>query len=91
MDSPFTGWKWSLFMDFKNLMLSCQRGDPCPILFKFELLINLSTFNSSQSYFVNHNNSDSCILYDSHLPPNGLGIEDVACWASHSEITQGTT
>ena len=73
MDSPFMG-SWGgngcLFMDIKDLMSSsCQRGDPCPVLLKFELLINLSTFNSNQSPSVNCNNLDSCILCDNHLSP----------------------
>ena len=85
---PSRGGNGHLFMDFRDPMSSsCQRGDPCPVLFKFELLINLSAFNSSQSLFVNYNNSDSYILCDDHFSPNGLKIQDVTCFACHSEIT----
>jgi hypothetical protein len=92
VDSPFLGWQRSLFMDFRNLMTpSHQRGDPCPTLLKFELLINLSTFNSSQFPFVNHNSSDSYILCDHYLPPHGLEIQDATCRPCHGEITQGKT
>jgi hypothetical protein len=70
---------------------SRQQGDPCPALLEFELLINLSAFNSSQFPFVNHNNSDSYILSDDYSPPNGLGIQYATCWPCHGKITQGTT
>jgi hypothetical protein len=70
------------------MSLSCQRGDPCPVLLKFEL----SAFNLSLSSSVNYNNSNSCILYNGHLSStNGLGIQDAACRAGHSETIQGTT
>jgi hypothetical protein len=38
-----------LFMDFRDpISSSCQQGDPCSVLYKFELLINLSAVNSSR-------------------------------------------
>jgi len=37
---PSQGGNCRLFMDFRDPMSSsCQRGDPCPVLFKFKLLI----------------------------------------------------
>jgi hypothetical protein len=77
---PSRGDNDCLFMSFGNQMsLSCQLGDFCPVLPKFELLINLLAFNSNNFPFVNYNNSDSCILCDDHLPPNGFGIQDAIC------------
>jgi len=68
----------------------CYHANKGQSRLKFELLIHLSTFKSKWSSFVNYNNLDSCILCDDHLPSNGHGNQDVACWASQSEITQGT-
>jgi len=86
------GGNGSLFMDFRDpISSSCQQRDPCRVLLKFEILINLSTFNSNQFLFVNCNNSDSCILCDDHLLSNGLGIQDATFWACYNKITQGTT
>ena len=72
---PSRGGNGHLFMDFRDPMSSsCQRGDPCPVLFTFELLINLSAFNSSQFILSTVTTQTFCILYDGHLQPNGLGI-----------------
>jgi hypothetical protein len=88
---PSRGGNGRLFIDFRDLMSSsCQRGDPCPILFKFELLINLSAFNSSRFLLSTVTTQTLCNLCDGHLQPNGLGIQDATCWACHSKITQDT-
>jgi hypothetical protein len=65
---PSRGGNGRLFMDFKDLMSSsCQRGDPCPVLFKFKLLINLSAFNSCRFVLSTVTTQTLCILCDNHL------------------------
>ena len=81
-----------LFMDFRDPMSSsCQRGDPCLVLFKFEFLINLSAFNSSRFLLSTVTTQTLCILCDDHLQSNGFVIQDATCWACHGKITLDTT
>ena len=93
MDLPFIELQQLLFMDFRNPMSSsCQRGDSCSVLPKFELLITFWLPIQDNSLLLSVITQTFVkFLCDDHLPPHGLRIQDAIYWACHSEITQGVT